>query len=54
MKKEKISVVIITNNESKNIERCLISVAWADEKLLSIRTVRTTLRRRQKTWSESF
>lgn len=28
---EKISVVIITKNEEKNIERCLKSVQWADE-----------------------
>lgn len=28
---EKLSVVIITKNEEKNIERCLRSVAWADE-----------------------
>ena len=28
---EKISVVIITLNEEKNIERCLKSVQWADE-----------------------
>lgn len=28
---EKISVVIITKNEEKNIERCLASVRWADE-----------------------
>lgn len=29
--KNKLSVVIITKNEEKNIERCLISVLWADE-----------------------
>ena len=28
---QKLSVVIITKNEEKNIERCLRSVAWADE-----------------------
>ncbi len=28
---EKVSVVIITFNEEKNIERCLESVRWADE-----------------------
>ncbi len=28
---EKLSVVIITLNEEKNIERCLLSVSWADE-----------------------
>lgn len=27
----KISVIIITGNEEKNIEQCLISVDWADE-----------------------
>ncbi len=29
--KNKLSVVIITKNEEKNIERCLTSVLWADE-----------------------
>jgi len=28
---EKVSVIIITKNEEKNIERCLESVRWADE-----------------------
>ncbi len=28
---EKISVTVITRNEEKNIERCLESLAWADE-----------------------
>jgi glycosyltransferase involved in cell wall biosynthesis len=28
---EKISVTVITRNEEKNIERCLKSLAWADE-----------------------
>ena len=28
---EKLSVVIITKNEEKNIERCITSVEWADE-----------------------
>ena len=28
---EKISIIIITFNEEENIERCLKSVAWADE-----------------------
>lgn len=28
---EKLSVVVITKNEAKNIERCLRSVVWADE-----------------------
>ncbi len=28
---EKLSIVIITKNEEKNIERCLKSVQWADE-----------------------
>lgn len=28
---EKLSVIIITHNEEKNIERCLESVQWADE-----------------------
>ncbi|MBT3414938.1 MAG: glycosyltransferase, partial [Nitrospina sp.] len=28
---EKLSVTIITKNEEKNIERCLMSVKWADE-----------------------
>ncbi|MCX7777077.1 MAG: glycosyltransferase, partial [Armatimonadetes bacterium] len=27
----KISAVILTRNEAKNIERCLKSVSWADE-----------------------
>jgi glycosyltransferase involved in cell wall biosynthesis len=31
MKKSKLSVIIITKNEEKNIERCLKSVKWADE-----------------------
>ena len=31
MELEKISVVIITLNEEKNVERCLKSVQWADE-----------------------
>ena len=26
-----LSVIIITKNEAENIERCLKSVAWADE-----------------------
>src|SRR3989338_8692215 len=29
--KEKISVFVITKNEEEKIERCLKSVAWADE-----------------------
>lgn len=31
MKKQKLSVVIITKNEEKIISRCLESVSWADE-----------------------
>lgn len=31
MKRQKVSVVIITKNEERNIEECLQSVAWADE-----------------------
>lgn len=30
----KLSVVIITKNEEKNIKRCLDSVKWADEKVI--------------------
>ncbi len=30
-KMEKLSIVIITKNEEKNIRRCLESVSWADE-----------------------
>ena len=31
MSMERVSVVLVTLNEAKNIERCLESVRWADE-----------------------
>lgn len=31
MPKQKLSVVVLTKNEERNIERCLESVRWADE-----------------------
>ena len=41
---QKVSVIIITNNEEKNIARCLESVRWADETVIvdSFSTDRTT------------
>ena len=31
MKRQKISTVLITKNEEKNIRRCLDSLSWVDE-----------------------